>query len=96
MLHKNRLRVFFLFIVFVVGIGLTAPRQARGLENPPRNYEVPPSAPLQIVNLSKFQTSEFLPTGRFAKTRRSFYIVFLFLFSTLWKHKKVVTFATSI
>jgi hypothetical protein len=51
MLHKNRLRVFYLFIVFVVGIGFTA-RQARGLENPPQNYEVPPSAPLQIVNLS--------------------------------------------
>lgn len=52
MLHNNRLHVFFLFIVFAVEVGFPAPKQARGLENPPQNYEVPPSIPLQIVNLS--------------------------------------------
>ena len=52
MLSKNRLYIFFLLIIFVSGIGFTAPGQAQGLANPPQNYEVPPSAPLQIVNLS--------------------------------------------
>lgn len=53
MSHNNRLHVFFLFIVFAVGVGFPAPKQARGLENPPQNYEVPPSIPLQIVNLEE-------------------------------------------
>ena len=53
MLTKNRLHFPYLLFILFIGIGLLFfPRQVQGMENPPQNFEVPPSIPLQIVNLS--------------------------------------------